>query len=127
MLYICIKHNIPNLHLLNFQIQIQKFMALNHMIFWHKIVIFHTKCQKIFRASLRSAQFFYMLPSLTWNPGSVPDKCFCIKFNIHHNGVLTGSKSYWSRMSPSEATCPPVEHCFSELSVMSSAKQASAS
>ena len=27
-------------------------------IFWRKIVIFHTKYPKIFRASLRSAQFF---------------------------------------------------------------------
>ena len=29
-----------------------------NMIFWHKIVIFHTKCPNKFRASLRSAQFF---------------------------------------------------------------------
>jgi hypothetical protein len=29
-----------------------------NMIFWHKIVIFHTKYPKIFRTSLRSAQFF---------------------------------------------------------------------
>ena len=29
-----------------------------NMIFWRKIVIFHTKCPNIFRASLRSAQFF---------------------------------------------------------------------
>jgi hypothetical protein len=28
------------------------------MIFWRKIVIFHTKYPKYFRASLRSAQFF---------------------------------------------------------------------
>jgi hypothetical protein len=27
------------------------------LIFWHKIVIFHTKYPKNFRASLRSAQF----------------------------------------------------------------------
>ena len=30
----------------------------NNMIFWRKIVIFHTKYPKIFRASLRSPQFF---------------------------------------------------------------------
>ena len=30
--------------------------------FWHKIVIFHTKYPKIFRASLRSAQFFKICP-----------------------------------------------------------------
>ena len=43
-------------------------------IFWHKIVIFHTKYPKIFRASLRSAQFFKICPPppLTWNPGSAP-------------------------------------------------------
>jgi hypothetical protein len=29
-----------------------------NMIFWRKIVIFHTKYPKNFRASLRSAQFF---------------------------------------------------------------------
>ena len=29
-----------------------------NMIFWRKIVIFHTKYPKYFRASLRSAQFF---------------------------------------------------------------------
>ena len=29
-----------------------------NMIFWRKIVISHTKYPKIFRASLRSAQFF---------------------------------------------------------------------
>ena len=28
--------------------------------FWHKIVIFHTKCPKNFHASLRSVQFFYV-------------------------------------------------------------------
>jgi hypothetical protein len=31
-------------------------------IFWRKIVIFHTKYSKIFRASLRSAQIFYVCP-----------------------------------------------------------------
>jgi hypothetical protein len=29
-----------------------------NMIFWRKIVIFHTKYPKNFRSSLRSAQFF---------------------------------------------------------------------
>jgi hypothetical protein len=29
-----------------------------NMIFWHKIVFFHTKYPKIFRASFRSAPFF---------------------------------------------------------------------
>jgi hypothetical protein len=33
-----------------------------NMIFWRKIVIFHTKYLKIFRASLRSAQFFLSAP-----------------------------------------------------------------
>jgi hypothetical protein len=33
-----------------------------NMIFWRKIVIFHTKYPKIFRASLRSAQFFKVRP-----------------------------------------------------------------
>ena len=34
----------------------------NNMIFWRKIVIFHTKYPKNFRASLRSAQFFLSAP-----------------------------------------------------------------
>ena len=42
------------------------------MIFWRKIVIFHTKYPKNFRASLRSAQFFQVRPPLTLNPGSAP-------------------------------------------------------
>jgi hypothetical protein len=41
-----------------------------NMIFWRKIVIFHTQYPKIFHASLRSAQFFYIHPSpnlKSWN------------------------------------------------------------
>ena len=34
----------------------------NMIFFWRKIVIFHTKYPKNFRASLRSAQFFYVRP-----------------------------------------------------------------
>ena len=33
-----------------------------NMIFWRKIVIFHTKYPKNFRASLRSAHFFLSAP-----------------------------------------------------------------
>ena len=33
-----------------------------NMIFWHKIVIFHTKYPKNFRTSLRSVQFFNYAP-----------------------------------------------------------------
>jgi hypothetical protein len=33
-----------------------------NMIFWRKIVIFHTKYPKNVRVSLRSAQFFYVRP-----------------------------------------------------------------
>jgi hypothetical protein len=33
-----------------------------NIIFWRKIVIFHTKYSKYFRASLRSAQFFLSAP-----------------------------------------------------------------
>ena len=42
-----------------------------NMIFWRKIVIFHTQYPKKFRTSLRSARLFYLHP-LTWNPGSAP-------------------------------------------------------
>ena len=41
-------------------------------IFWRKIVIFHTKYPKHFRASLRSAQFFKVRLPQTWNPGFAP-------------------------------------------------------
>ena len=34
----------------------------NNMIFWSKIVIFHTKYPYNFRASLRSTQFFKCAP-----------------------------------------------------------------
>jgi hypothetical protein len=72
-----------------------------HMIFWRKIVIFHTKYPKYFRASLRNwkkydflasnrdfsheipqtifaptsarRHFFKCAPPLTWNPGSAPE------------------------------------------------------
>jgi hypothetical protein len=44
----------------------------NVIFFWRKIVIFHTKYPKKFRASLRSAQFFKCAPPLTLNPGSAP-------------------------------------------------------
>jgi hypothetical protein len=37
-------------------------LTVKNMIFWRKIVIFHTKYPKIFRASLRSAQFFLSAP-----------------------------------------------------------------
>jgi hypothetical protein len=33
-----------------------------NMIFWHKIVIFHTKYPKYFHTSIRSAQFFLSAP-----------------------------------------------------------------
>jgi hypothetical protein len=36
-----------------------------NMIFWRKIVIFHTNYPKNFSASLRSAQFFLSAPPLT--------------------------------------------------------------
>ena len=35
---------------------------VKNMIFWRKIVIFHTKYPKNVRASLRSAQFFQVRP-----------------------------------------------------------------
>ena len=49
-------------------------LKLEKYDFWRKIVIFHTKYPKNFRASLCSAQFFYVRPPLTWNTGSAPAK-----------------------------------------------------
>ena len=50
-----------------------------------KIVIFHTKYLKNFRASLRQARFFFKCaPPLTWNPGSAPGLHYkWIKWNRH--------------------------------------------
>jgi hypothetical protein len=36
--------------------------VIGNMIFWRKIVIYHTKYPNNFRASLRSAQFFKVRP-----------------------------------------------------------------
>ena len=47
-------------------------LKLDNMIFLRKMVIFHTKYPKNFRASLRSVQFFTVRPPLTWNSGSAP-------------------------------------------------------
>ena len=54
-----------------------------NMIFWRKIVIFHTKYPKYYRASLRSAQFFLSASPLTWYPGSAP--ALGTVFIIHSN------------------------------------------
>ena len=53
------------------------------MIFWRKIVVFHTNYSKNVRASLRSAQFFKYAP-LTWNPGSAPAIVFSIVNENEH-------------------------------------------
>ena len=59
------------------------------MIFWRKIVIFHTKYQQKFRASLRSTQFFLSPSPLTWNPGSAPD----INLNMYIINVIADDES----------------------------------
>jgi hypothetical protein len=43
-----------------------------NMIFWRKIVIFHTKYPKNFRFPSPRRHFFKSPPPLTWNPGSAP-------------------------------------------------------
>jgi hypothetical protein len=45
-----------------------------NMIFWRKIVIFHTKYPKFFAPPSARRNFFKCAP-LTWNPGSSPDQC----------------------------------------------------
>jgi hypothetical protein len=44
-----------------------------NMICWRKIVIFHTKYPKNFRAP-SARRNFLSAPPLTWNPGSAPGK-----------------------------------------------------
>ena len=53
-----------------------------NIIFWRKIVIFHTKYPKNVRASLRSAP-------LTWNPGFAPD----INLNMYIINVIADDES----------------------------------
>jgi hypothetical protein len=60
-----------------------------NIIFWRKIVIFHTKYPKNVRASLCSAQFFFKSASLTWNPGSAPD----INLNMYIINVIADDES----------------------------------
>ena len=43
-----------------------------NMIFWRKIVNFHTKKKKQFMPPSARRNFFKYAPSLTWNPGSAP-------------------------------------------------------
>ena len=52
-----------------------------NMIFWRKIVIFHTKYPNNFRAFLRSAQFFLSAPPHPPNLKSWIHPCFSI-FNL---------------------------------------------
>jgi hypothetical protein len=58
------------------------------MIFWRKIVIFHTKYPKNFRASLRSAQFFLVRPPnlKSWIDTKVVIKIRKSKKDRQHNG-----------------------------------------
>ena len=47
-----------------------------NMIFWRKIVIFHKKYPNNYRASLRSAQFFWYAPPLIWYPRFAPGQFY---------------------------------------------------
>ena len=60
-----------------------------NIFFWRKIVIFHTKYPKNFRASLCSAQLFFKSAPLAWNPGSAPD----INLNMYIINVIADDES----------------------------------
>ena len=49
-----------------------------NMIFWRKIVIFHTKYPKFFAPPSAQRNFFKCAPPLTWNPGSATVTVFNI-------------------------------------------------
>jgi hypothetical protein len=65
-----------------------------NMIFWHKIVIFHTKYPKNVRASLRSGQFFLSAPPPPYlKILDLPLTLSCISLDaacIHHRLALHG-------------------------------------
>ena len=67
-----------------------------NIIFWRKIVIFHTKYPNKFRTSLRSGQFFLSAPPLTWNPGSAHESVS----GLSVFGWGRSSISYTNKFSP---------------------------
>ena len=80
------------------------------MIFWRKIVIFHTKYPTNFRASLRSAQFFLSPPPpppppppLAWNPGSAPAEGVLL---LPNTVTLQQVEDYIRECSTSAKYCP---------------------
>ena len=74
-----------------------------NMIFWRKIVIFHTKYPKNVRASLSSA------PNLTWNPGSGPAGNYSSiskEFIMVENIFLVMRAQYYTVLHLSKNNCP---------------------
>ena len=89
-----------------------------NMIFWRKIVIFHTKYPKYFRASLRSAQLCLCAPPLTWNPGSAPDVGLWLKLNRHviYEIILeNGAVNLWWETNQLETCWCLLESCSQVL------------
>ena len=62
-------------------------------------MIFYTKYPKNVRASLRSVQFFYVRPPLTWNPGSAPDQLISMDIGTsrksNKDGYYDVNESEW--------------------------------
>ena len=79
--------------------------SVQFQIFLRKIVIFHTKYPKNFRATLREFFKCALPPPLTWNPGSAPEFTFliwCITESHglkHHNDIngvwICNQLLYW--------------------------------
>ena len=66
-----------------------------NMIFWHKIVIFHTKYPQQFSCLPPLGAIFLSAPPLTWNPGSAPASCYTKAFIISfmaHECIVTNEQ-----------------------------------
>ena len=58
-----------------------------NMIFWHKIVIFHTKYPNNFSRLPPLGAIFLSAPALTWNPGAAPAlQSFFVQYEIQDGG-----------------------------------------
>ena len=73
-----------------YAMKLYSYTAWKNMIFWHKIVIFHTKYPQNFRASLQSAQFFKVCPLPKLSLLYIYTKCTLCISEQNHQTLHTG-------------------------------------